>query len=142
MWKLYVTANSGIAIRTTCRRLCDALKQAPERLSLYKVAYADQTKKPAHGGSMIRACLTKRQPFAHEKEVRLMWWPGRPTDREPKEECIGVGFYVACDMEKLMERVYVAPTSARWFSETVKDITRKYGIKTEVVPSALGLPPP
>lgn len=142
MWKLYVTANNGIAIRTTCRRLREALKETPTNLSLYKVVYADHTEKPTHGGSMIRACLTKRRPFTHEREVRLMWWPERATDREPKEECIGVGFYVACDLDKLMERVYVAPTSDQWFSDTVKDIIRKYGIVTAVVASALNLSPP
>lgn len=67
MWKLYMKSKNGIAIRTTCRSFHKALKQTPESCSLYKVDYADQTKQPNHGESMIRACLTKRKPFFARK---------------------------------------------------------------------------
>lgn len=142
MWKLYVTANNGVAIQTTCRRLRDALKHTAESLSLYKVVYADQSEEPVHGGSMIRACLTKRRPFAHEREVRLVWWPERATSQRSKEAQVADGFHVPCDLDTLMERVFVAPTSHGWFSAIVQDVIKKYGVNTEVISSTLDLPPP
>jgi hypothetical protein len=142
MWKLYVTENKGIAIQSTCRRLRDALKQTAESLSLYKVMYADQSEEPVHGGSMIRACLTKRPAFSHEREVRLVWWPERATGRRSKEAGVADGFYVPCDLDTLIERVLVAPASHDWFYTKVQEVIKKYGVNTEVVQSTLDLPPP
>ena len=142
MWKLYLTGEDGIAIYTTCRSLRSALEQSSEELWLYRVIYADQTKEPIHGGSMLRACLTKRPPFAHEKEVRLVWWNNRATGQRTKAGGSLEGFYVKCDLEKLMERVHIAPTCNPWFGPIVKDVIEKYGIKAQVLPSVLNLPPP
>lgn len=78
MWKLYLKGNEGIAIRTTFRNLQASLGGAPEELWIYKIIYADSEKKPIHGGSMLRACLTKRMPFANEEEVRVVWRKKKP----------------------------------------------------------------
>ena len=120
MWKLYVTENKGIAIQSTCRCLRNALKQTAECLSLYKVTCTDQSEEPVHGGSMIRACLTKRPAFSHERGVRLVWWPEMATGRLSKKAGIVNGFYVQCDLDTLIERVFVAPASHHWFNVLVQ----------------------
>jgi hypothetical protein len=141
MWKLYVKGNEGIAIRTTCRNLQESLKDAPEELWLYEVMYADSEKKPIHGGSMLRACLTKRPPFAHEKEVRVVWRRKTPSKAHSKKSELDRGFYVKCNLATLIQRVYVAPTENPWFAPIVKAVLEKYGIVAEVVQSGLHLKP-
>jgi len=142
MWKLYSKGTEGIAIRTTSRNLQAALTDAPEDLWLYEVMYADLEKEPIHGGSMVRACVTKRIPFAHEKEVRVVWHNSEPPVSIRKKHELDSGFYVNCNMTTLIEQVYVAPTENPWFVPIVKDVLVRYGINAEVVQSGLSLTPP
>ena len=136
MWKLYAKETEGVAIRTTFRNLQDSLKEAPQELSVYQVMYVDYKQEPVHAGSMLRACLTKRMPFEHEKEVRVVW-----RNSEPSKSRSGAGFYVNCKLPTLIEQVYIAPTENKWFVPIVKDILKKYGLTANVVPSDLSVKP-
>ena len=111
-------------------------------LSLYKVMYTDQSEEPVRGGSMIRACLTKRPAFSHEREVRLVWWPEMATGPLTKEVGIVDGFYAPCHLDTVIERVFVAPGSDDSFYAKVQEVIKKYGVKTEIIQSTLDLPPP
>ena len=91
---------------------------------------------------MLRACLTKRMPFVHEKEVRVVWYKGEHSKSLRKKDQKDSGFYVECNLATLIEQVYVAPTEDPWFVPIVKDILEKYGINAEVVQSGLNLKPP
>ena len=46
------------------------------------------------------------------------------------------------DLDKLIERVHVAPSTPSWFYNVVKSVTRKFGLKKEVVKSDLDKDPP
>jgi hypothetical protein len=137
MWKIYARGDYGVAIRTTRRHLSAALKDAAENVSLYRVDYTDQARRPTHGGSVLRACLTKRRAFKHEKEVRLIWQRDTSDGPGGSRERSTDGFYVHCDLGQLLEGVRVAPTSKPWFTPVVRDILQKYEINPEVWPSAL-----
>jgi len=126
MWKVYVKGNEGIALRTTCRNLRASLEVTPEELWLHNVEYDYSEKEPTHGGSMLRACMTKRKPFRHEQEVRVVWHRGEGLELPP-------GFYVDCKLETLIEQVYVAPAAKDWFVSLVEKVLEKYGIRKEVV---------
>jgi len=141
MWKLYLKGNEGIAIRTTFRNLQDSLRDASEELWIYKVIYAASEKKPIHGGSMLRACLTKRMPFKHEEEVRVVWRKKEPLKSSRKKSDLASGFYVACNLDTLIEQLYIAPTENPWLTPIVEDVLDKYGINTQVVQSDLNLKP-
>jgi len=142
MWKLYQKGTEGIAIRTTCRSLQASLTDAPEELWIYGVEYADSEKKPTHAGSMLHACLTKRKPFEHEKEVRVVWYNRQRSKSHRKKSELDTGFYVKCKLATLIQQVYVAPTESPWFAPIVKDVLQKYGINARVVQSGLNLTPP
>ena len=51
------------------------------------------------------------------------------------------GISVPVDLQKLIQNIYVAPTSPKWFVELVKSITRKYGLNKPVLQSALDSKP-
>ena len=141
MWKLYTRGAEGVAIRTTCRKLCASLQTASQDLLLFEVAYADLEEGPTHGGSMLRACMTKRTPFEHEKEVRLICHHGQSNDNQQDIRQQTFGFYVNCDLATLIDCVYIAPTETPWFEPIVQDILHKYGIDTEVCQSTLQFEP-
>ena len=143
MWKLYAKGNEGLAIRTTTKNLHDSLKDAPEELWHYKVIYSNSEREPAHGGSMLRACLIKRKPFKHEKETRIVWYNDKETPSPlPKKSVKIEGFYVKCNLETLIKQVFIAPTEKPWLVPIVEDVLFKYGIKTEVIQSGLNMTPP
>lgn len=143
MWKLYAKGTEGVAIRTTSKNLHDSLEDAPEQLWHYKVIYADSEREPTHGGSMLRACLTKRLPFEHEKETRVIWYNDKEASNSLQKNDIKTeGFYVKCNLETLIKQVFIAPTEKPWLAPLVEDVLIKYGIKAEVIQSGLNKMPP
>jgi hypothetical protein len=80
-------------------------------------------------------------PFAHEKEVRVVWCNSESSKSYHKKTELDSGFYVKCKLATLIEQVYIAPTENPWFVPVVKDVLEKYGIKAEVVQSGLNLKP-
>jgi len=139
MWKVYVKCNQGIAIRTTFRRLRDSLKKAPGRIWIAKVKYLTKHEwKNLPDHPTLHACMTKRKSFEHEKEVRVIWFD---KDAERSRRVGQEGKEVRCDLAKLIEKVYLAPTNSRWFKPVVESVLRTYGIETEVVQSDLDSEP-
>jgi hypothetical protein len=138
MWKLYDKGGAGVAVRTTVRSLKQSLAVATEKLHVFHVRYTGDGKN-ARRNSMLDACLTKRTPFKHEKEVRVILEEPETSGREDEEK--ERGFYVKCDTAKLIEKVYLAPTPHPSFEPVIKDVLEKYGIKAEVIQSGLNLKP-
>ena len=65
----------------------------------------------------------KRKSFEYEREVRAIVY-----DPESSE----IGKYIDCNLEILLKRVYVSPTSPKWFHELVIETNNKYGINAPV----------
>ena len=122
MWKLYSSSKQGLAIRTTYRNLIYSLRKdsRQKKLLIGKVRY---TKLPP-GCSMLQACMTKREPFAHEKEVRVIWHDA--TEKWDVKEPI---LPVCCDPKHLIEDIFVSPRSEQWFEDVVRDLVGKYELK-------------
>jgi hypothetical protein len=52
------------------------------------------------------------------------------------------GHYVACDLDRLIERVVVSPTAPSWFADLVRSVTHRYGFDFRIEDSELGREPP
>jgi hypothetical protein len=64
-----------------------------------------------------------------------MWRPEEPEER--------AGHYVEIDLDKLIERLYVAPSAPRYYVDAVTAVCRTFGIQKPIVQSnAYGLPGP
>ena len=79
-------------------------------------------------------CLFKRKSFEYESEIRAVT---RIFTPEEKEALIHNGIYVPIDIEILVEKVFVSPTSPEWFRELVEAILARYGFDKPVVKSNL-----
>lgn len=91
MWRIYSSDASGAKVKTTPRRLLEALKQTDRRFSdircfIGKVQYQKKSDLVAslkgidlfntNGAGIAKSFLYKRREFSHEKEIRLIYTHG------------------------------------------------------------------
>jgi hypothetical protein len=143
MWSLYCPTGPGIAVRTTFAALCNALKGAPQKIVVSRVAYLDYDREKIPDGHLLLPFLHKRRSFEHEREVRAViqhmpdqTMPGRPSQFDPAG-----GANVPVSLDGLVERIYVSPTAPNWYSDLVGRIAAKYSVSAEVHQSRLAADP-
>ena len=141
MWKLYLKSNEGIAVRSTYRKLKESITD-DENFFLGVVRYIDYDNEIiSPGNNLLSPFIHKRMSFEHEREVRavVVKWPH--GDNFSQDVFPNGGINLSVDLELLIEKVYVAPTTPNWFSDLVKAVLRRYGYKFPVVHSRLNEPP-
>lgn len=140
MWKLYLKSNDGISIQSNFERLTKCFhKYTDHDIFVGKVSYIDYDVDWLPEDNLLNPFLHKRKSFEHEKEIRAV-----AVDVPIKDEKIDLnsikfshGIYVPIDLDILIEKIYVSPTSPDWFYTLVKSITKKYEIDKGVVKSNL-----
>lgn len=150
MWDLYAQRNSGIAIKTTYKRLKDSLdKDTPDLIKFGLVKYIDFETEWEPEGNLYYPFFHKRRSFEHEKELRaLIDLPiegptqvvkdGRaqiidikdPSDPKQKTK---YGKYVTVNVDTLILNIYVSPRAQSWIGDLVKAVAQKYGLKRDQV---------
>jgi hypothetical protein len=140
MWKLY--ADRGVAIQSTTPLLKASVGVAQEDVFLEEVAYVHHPTMPVTGEefkSVFPQATRKGMSFSHEREIRAMCFDLEflnAASSGSHGQSIG-GLKVAVDLEQLLQRVIVAPTSPEWFRVLVEDVLARYGINKTVTKSAL-----
>ena len=140
MWKLYLKSDEGIAIQTIFDRLKDSFNQADRDIFIGKVRYYSPMEILPEG-NVLRPYLYKRKSFEHEREVRAIFqdYPDPEFERaEPAAEC---GLNFAVDVDRLIDKVYLAPTSAPWIAEVTQAVLDRFDVKRTVVHSSLAADP-
>jgi hypothetical protein len=121
MWKLYTVAlNQGIAIKTAYKRLYQSLGREPG-ISIGRVNYMDYEKGFA---SINDSFWFKRKSFEHEREVRAVISAFKAEDVPGK--------LVPVNLNQLIEKIYLSPTSQTWFKQLVEDVLGKYGLRKKI----------
>lgn len=140
MWHLYLKSNEGIAIQSTFNLLKTSLKDENHNIFIGKVRYIDFEKDWMPEGNILHAFVHKRKSFEHEQELRAVIQEFRYKkngdinwDKVPFDE----GVYVSVDLNMLIDRVYLAPTSPKWLLELVRSVARKYELGKDVIQSSL-----
>ncbi len=109
------------------------------------VAYIDHDGAPLPLNNVLVPCLFKRKSFAHECELRAMYWDTVEVFRQFKaykengtlSEPSKKGLKIPVDLDNLIDRVYISPTKQEWFSGLVKAMLMRYGYNKDVKKSAL-----
>lgn len=134
MWNLYLKSHEGVAIQSTYSKLRESFIEE-ERVYLGVVKYIDYDREFFRNGNIFTPFVHKRKSFEHEREVRAV------VERNPSPGSSGPtisrGLLISVDLEKLVERIYVAPTAPDWFARLVEAVTKKYGCGFQVVHSRL-----
>jgi len=143
MWKVYLKSDEGVAIQSTVRRLRDCFDNDPTVLVFVGlVQYADYDEEQIPWGNAFMPLLYKRASFKHEQELRAVAVksavssPGSPPYLSMEQFNPGAT-PIPVDLDRLIERVLVAPTSEAWFEDLVRRILERYQLNKEVMRSSL-----
>ncbi|WP_313897885.1 DUF2971 domain-containing protein [Bacillus thuringiensis] len=157
MWDLYLNSEDGIAIKTNYKNLVNSIEDLRYRLFAGKVQYID-FHKDMTSRNIYDTLFFKRKSFSHENELRLLivasryheWWlekyfesQGIPENKweermdKLEEESYKfsheVGNLIACDLNKLIDEIYVSPNSSPEFVEQVKQMIAEHGLSQKKV---------
>jgi hypothetical protein len=127
MWKIYSTSHAAIAIQSTYRRLASVL---PKRVNLGVVNYVDYDTEQIAELSVFAPFMHKRRSFSYENEVRgvIFTPPTLNAQKLAKSVNTETGRLVKVNLQKLIERVYVAPTAPAWFLDLVTSVSARYDL--------------
>ena len=136
MWKLYSSSNEAVCVRSTYRRLRQSLPQCVFVGEVNYINYETEGFAPGNGFNFI---MHKRLSFAHERELRAMFWEmhGIPEAQPFKTQIEPTGLAMEVDLSALIDRVYISPAAAPWFAKLVESMTVKSGFDFPISQSAL-----
>lgn len=146
MWEQY--SNEGIAIQSEYFRLSDSLGEIVDEngdrvypditahINIFPVEYKNYNEFDLEGTSHLsNPYQYKRKSFEHESEIRAHISKLPPTwrEEEPSEDELDTGLSVSVDLEKLIENVFVAPSSKSYVHEAVESVAEEYGLGSDIV---------
>jgi hypothetical protein len=137
LWQRYGKTKEAVCIVSSYQRLRDCL---PADIWIGEVTYKDYDEETFEEGNVFIPFVHKRRSYTDERELRALDWetPSAPEGRVyigdiPPDS----GWWVACDLCRLVDHILVAPTSPDWVFELVKDVTRRHAMTVEVKRSSL-----
>ena len=127
MWNLYLSANEGIAIRSTYENLRDSIIDE-EPVFVGMVRYIDYDRDVIQNFNLLEPYAHKRKSFEHEREVRavVLRVPDFADPEHGREPVIEHGIALEVDVERLISDIYVSPASPAWFRDLVESVVRRY----------------
>jgi hypothetical protein len=152
MWKLYLKSDEGIAIQSTYKRLLECFNKNSvykEGIEIGKIKYIEYGK-DLMPPNIYLPFLYKRKSFEYEKELRAIIIlisdeqieePKDKKNKKPENDLASSGIYIPIDLDILIEKIYISPTSEKWFKDLVESIVKKYKLKIVVKQSDLSKDP-
>jgi len=147
MWKTYVSQNdsistTSIAIQSTINRLKNSFHKTEERIWIGEVKYIDydilkpknrffNTDRP----NTLEVFFLKRKEFKQEQELRAVI---NQAFVKHKSE---IGINVKCDLNRLITKIVLSPTSNEVLLINVEKIIRRFGYQFEIIKSELSKDP-
>lgn len=142
MWEVYALSGSGIAIRSTPRRLEASLDtpyvddaktmgkpRGPDApLFIGAVRYLDYEKDVFVPATSLDYITCKRKSYEHERELRAVVLSTTPVE---------TGQNVECDIGVLTAEIRVSPLASHWFTAAVQSVVTRYGLDQTVTQSDL-----
>jgi len=144
MWKLYCSNNEGIAVQSTFNRLITSFDDDPdESIFVGKVQYIDYNTEWLPEGNALYPFVHKRKSFEHERELRavIQELPMSNGHIDFSKELFDYGKNLHVNLDNLIENIYVAPNSRRWFIEAVQVTVERFNLQKEILVSDLSNDP-
>lgn len=152
MWKIYANDNKGIAIQSTFNRLCNCFHVDHENTEyIGEVKYCDYSQDSSDTIDVLKwanlPLLHKRNYYDYERELRaIIPFPMCvfPKGGELTKEILDTfpkGILIPVDLDILIEKIYLAPSSPSWIEDLLNSILKKYEVNKDVLPSALDQSP-
>lgn len=145
LWRTFVTAAEGVAIKSCPARLQWAVKPShKEFMKVGNVQYLDHEKDQLEKELFTQEdrLFHKAKFYEHEREFRIIThpffdpkqvtFPDSLEDPKFKESLT-----VPVVLEELIEEVRVSPYAPKWFYELVRDYVKRARLPAEVVQSSI-----
>jgi len=151
MWKLYAPAGKAVCVQSTFRRLDESLHSAVPDAPwpmIGVVRYIDHATDFIPSQAILAPYFHKPLEYAHEREVRAILWDlpvnEQSVPRRVRNEAVpendGWALPVA-DLNRLIERVYVAPRSSPELAARVRVAMERHHVAAPLSRSSLETPP-
>ena len=140
MWRLYLKSNEGIAVRSTFNLLKDCFQSEEQDVYIGKVKYIDYETEWMPEGNTFYPFVHKRKSFEHERELRaIIQKIGIKEDKtlDTSTPLFRQGAYIPVNLSRLIDKIYIAPTSPEWLGDLIRSVIEKYGLDKQVVQSSL-----
>jgi len=143
MWKTYTSKNNSIstksiAIQSTISRLKNSFHKTVERIYIGEVKYIDHNiLEPKNRffnigrPNTLEVFFLKRKEFKQEQELRAVI---NQAFANHKSE---IGINVKCDLNRLIVKIVLSPTSNEALLINVEKIIRRFGYKFKIIKSEL-----
>lgn len=141
LWELYGKSDASVAITTTVGQLRKELEASPlsGMTNLCKVDYIKHWRDPKISiipySNIFRY---KVVAYDFEREVRIIYDKFDQNFNKSDKE---TGVLLKVRLDRLLRSIVVSPSAQPWFSDLIKDITKRYGITTPVRQSKLAVDP-
>ena len=129
MWKVFLSSNEGVAIRTTLDDIFKGIKCSKENQNIYigKVNYIDFKNEKIPIDNMFNALFHKNIYFEHEKELRILAYEVNNIDEETfkignLKEMNFSGVTLEFDYKIIIKEIIVSPYASKWFFDLVKKL--------------------
>lgn len=156
MWKLYASANGGIAIKSNLQDFVSSFK-TNEQIHIGGVQYVDYDNDLIPEDDLLSPYLHKRNSFIHENEVRaiIQKSPFGSTLSELIDsiqnlssgellELVDIcetGIKFDVDLKFLIQEIIVTHFAPEWLLDLVNEVTKRYGLNIPVNRSHLAESP-
>jgi hypothetical protein len=155
LWGLYAPLLGGVAIRSTFRRLTEAITSPEaagqgtrENVFVGTVRYTDYEDGLIPEENLLFPFVHKRQSFEFESElraliVRFLMPTGldEGSNAVDYEEAAPIGCAVAVDLTRLIEAIHISPAAPAWFARLVASVAARYRCEAPVRQSGLSAEP-
>lgn len=137
MWRLYLKDNEGVAIQSTKEKIYSELEKVSDTIRPSKIRYLVYEEDiwfhsidyPHTHYNLLVPFIHKRKEFMHENEFRLFieilevernaaYWDSQPNHK---------GKLVSIDVNKLVDKIILPPTSDERTDSKIKELAKKYG---------------
>lgn len=141
LWKLYMKSDEGIAIQSTVGHLMYCLNKTDKKLYLGEVKYRDKKdiiesiqSHVSDKETKIQLVTHKRKSFQHEQELRIfLFGSENPELKNPYSN----NARIKININELIENIYVNSKAPSWIVETIRSVSKKYGLKAKIIHSEL-----
>ena len=143
MWNLYSKSNEAIAVQSSFFNLFNCIESDEKSSPFYVglVNYIDYAKDIMELENTLWPFVHKRKSFQHENEIRVVHnYPTKPGESWGQRET-PLGVWKDVELERLISRIYVSPSSEPWFRELVEKATKRYGLNYEIQQSDINAAP-
>ncbi len=150
MWSVYAGREEGIAIQSNYNRMITSLASALQTFYAGAVQYINYQEVRMDDENGFAPALCKRKSYDFEHELRMLHWDQSITHTLSNEQPVGFrapeeiekmpvssGVIIPCDINILIEKVYVSPMASGWFLQLVESLVSRYNLDKKVRRSGL-----